>query len=131
MEEEEAPTRSRRAHRFVPAKRTDTVKSTGYPKYLPIKTYENDGVDYGTIVKTDAAMDTGRKRRGVFTNANMVMGALHSLSKVEEIDVAEYMDRKKRSGFTNGLLKARVKLLDGSPGGLFVEMLKPLGRRTS
>ena len=92
------------------------MKSTGRPKYLPIKTYENDGVNYRTIVKTNTAMDTGRKKRGVFTNANMVVGALHSLSKVEEIDVVEYMDRKKRSDFTDELLKAGEKLLDGSPG---------------
>ena len=51
------------------------------------------------------------------------MGALHSLAKIEEIDVEEYMDRKKRSGFTDRLLKAGEKLLDGSPGGFLVEML--------
>ena len=33
------------------------------------------------------------------------------------------MDRKKRSGFIDGLLKAGEKLLDGSPGEFFVEML--------
>ena len=72
--------------------------------------------------------DTSRKRRGMFTNANMVVGALHSLSKVEEIDGAEYMDRKKRSGFTDGLLKAGEKLLDGSPGGFFVEIIKTFAK---
>ena len=34
------------------------------------------------------------------------------------------MDRKKRSGFTDGLLKAGEKLFDRSPRGFFVEMLK-------
>ena len=38
------------------------------------------------------------------------------------------MDRKKRSGFTDGLLKAGKKLRDGSPGGFFVEMLKTLAK---
>ena len=52
------------------------------------------------------------------------MGALHYLAKIEEIDIEEYMDRKKRSGFTDRFLKTGEKLLDGSPGGFFVEMLK-------
>ena len=60
----------------------------------------------------------------MFTN----MGALHSLAKIEEIDVEEYMDRKKRSGFTDGLLKAGEKLLNGIPGGFFVEMLKTIAK---
>ena len=33
---------------------------------------------------------------------------------------------QKRSGFTSGLIKAGEKLLDGSPGGFLVEMLKKL-----
>ena len=56
------------------------------------------------------------------------MGSLHSLLKVEEIDVVEYMERKKRSEFTDGLLKAGEKLLDGSPRGFFVEMLKTIAK---
>ena len=32
--------------------------------------------------------------------------------------------RQKRSGFTRGLIKAGEKLLDGSPGGFLVEMVK-------
>ena len=36
------------------------------------------------------------------------------------------MGRKKRSGFTTGLIKAGEKLLDGSPGGFLVEMVKTL-----
>ena len=57
MEEQEAPPGSGKVYQFIPAKRNDTVKSTGRPKYLPIKTYENSGVDCGIIVKTGAAMD--------------------------------------------------------------------------
>ena len=38
------------------------------------------------------------------------------------------MDRKERSGFTDELLKAGEKLLDGSPGGFFVYMLKTIAK---
>ena len=36
--------------------------------------------------------------------------------------------RQKRSGFTTGLIKAGEKLLDGSPGGFLVEMVKTLAK---
>ena len=32
--------------------------------------------------------------------------------------------RQKRSGFTSGLIKVGEKLLDGSPGGFLIEMVK-------
>ena len=38
------------------------------------------------------------------------------------------MEQKKRSGFTDELLKAGEKLLEGSPGGFFVEMLKTMAK---
>ena len=119
MEEQEALAGSGKVYWFIPAKRNDTVRSTGCPKYLPIKTCENDRVNCELIMKANAARNMDRRKRGVFTN----MGALHSLAKIEEIDIEEYMDRKKRSGFTDGLLKSGEKLLDGIPGGFFVEML--------
>ena len=34
--------------------------------------------------------------------------------------------RQKRSSFTNGLVRAGEKLLDGSPGGFLVEMVKTI-----
>ena len=68
--EEEAPSRSETSHKFVPAKRNDTVKSTGLPKYLPIKTSEIDRVDYGITVNIGATIDMGRRMRGMFTNSN-------------------------------------------------------------
>ena len=89
MEEEEAPSESVKAHRFVPGKRNDTLKNTGHSKYLPIEICENDGVDY------DIVEDTG---------------------------VAMYVGRMKRSKFTDRVLSAGEKLLDGSPGGFFLEM---------
>ena len=82
-------------YQFIPAKRNDTVRNTGRPKYLPIKTYKNHGVKYELIVKNNAERSTNRRKRGVFTN----MGALHSLANIEEINVEEYMERKKRNGF--------------------------------
>ena len=66
MEEQEAPARSGKVYQFVPAKRNDTVKSTGRPKYLPIKTCENDGIECELIVKTDAARNMDRRNRYVF-----------------------------------------------------------------
>merc|ERR1711867_357249 len=36
--------------------------------------------------------------------------------------------RQKRSSFTSGLIKACEKLLDGSPGGFLVEMVKTLAK---
>ena len=36
--------------------------------------------------------------------------------------------RQKRSGFTSGLIKAGEKLLDGSPGGFLVEMVKTIAK---
>merc|ERR1711867_13395 len=36
--------------------------------------------------------------------------------------------QQKRSGFTSGLIKAGEKILDGSPGGFLVEMVKPLAK---
>ena len=46
---------------------------------------------------------------------------LHDLAGIEDPT-----ERKKRSGFTDGLLIAREKLLVGSPAGFFVEMLKTI-----
>ena len=61
-------------------------------------------------------MNTERRKRGVFSN----LGALHNLARLEDLDIEDVMDQKKRSGFTDGLLKAGEKLLDGSPGGFFL-----------
>ena len=36
--------------------------------------------------------------------------------------------RQKRSSFTNGIIKAGEKLLDGSPGGFLVEMFKTIAK---
>ena len=36
--------------------------------------------------------------------------------------------RQKRSGFTSGLIKAGEKLLDGSPGGFFIVMVKTIAK---
>ena len=61
-----------------------------------------EGINCELIVKANAARSTNRRKRGIFTN----MGALPSLAQIEEINVEEYMDRKKGSGFIDGLLKA-------------------------
>ena len=45
MEEGESLLGPGKAHRFVLAMRNDTMKNTGCPKYLPIKTCENDGIN--------------------------------------------------------------------------------------
>ena len=47
-----------------------------------------------------------------------------SVGSVKETAVA----REKRSEFGDGILRAGEKLLDGSPGGFFVEMLKTLAK---
>ena len=39
--------------------------------------------------------------------------------------------RQKRSAFTTGLIKAGEKLLDGSPGGFLVEMVKTLAKQST
>ena len=57
-----------------------------------------------------------RRRRDVFSN----LGALHNLARLENLVLEDTTDQKKRSGFTDGLLKAGEKLLDGSPGGFFL-----------
>ena len=115
MEEQEIPAVSGRVYQFIPAKRNDTVRNTGRPKYLPIKTCGDNGVNCELIVKHNAMRSTDRRKRDVFSN----LGALHNLAKIEDIDVDEYMDRNKKIGFTDELLKAGEKLLDGSPGGFF------------
>ena len=69
-------------------------------------------------------MNPDRRRRDIFSN----LGALHNLARLEDLDVEDVTDRKKRSGFTDGLLKAGEKLLDGSPRGFFVEMLKTIAK---
>ena len=97
-------------YRFIPVERKDTVRDTGHPKYLPVKPCGDDGVKCELIVKNNPVMSTDRKKRMVFSN----LGVLHNL--------------EKRSGFTDGLLKAGEKLLDGSPGGFFMEMLKTIAK---
>ena len=56
------------------------------------------------------------------------LGALHSITKLGGLNHGNTMEWKKRSEFTDGLLKAGGKLLDGSPGGFFVEMLKTIAK---
>ena len=68
-------------------------------------------------MKTGAAMDMSRSKRGVFTN----MGAMHSLAKIEDIDILEYIERKKRNEFTDELLRAEENLFDGNLGGFFIK----------
>ena len=67
---------------FIPAKRNDTVRNTGRPKYLPIKTCGDDEVNCKLIVKNNTAMSTDRRKRGIFSN----LGALHSHAKIEEMN---------------------------------------------
>ena len=57
----------------------------------------------------------------------MVVGALHSLQKLRRLTLQSIWT-KKRNGFTDGLLKAGEKLLDGNPGGFFVEMQKTIAK---
>ena len=45
MEEQGIPAGSGKVYRFIPAKRNDTVRNTGYPKYLPVKTCGDNGVN--------------------------------------------------------------------------------------
>ena len=39
--------------------------------------------------------------------------------------------RQKRSSFTTGIIKAGEKLLDGSPGGFLVEIVKTLSNQST
>ena len=91
------------------------MRKKGCPKYLLIMVSMNDNINHGIIVVTDAAMR--RSKRGVippsvFTN----VGGIHRLAYLKDINIARYMERKKRSQFTKGLLKTGEKLLDGSSG---------------
>ena len=88
MEEQEIPVGSGRVYQFIPAKRNDTVRNTGRPKYLPVKICEDDGANCELIVKHNAVRNIDRRKRGVFSN----LGALHNLARIEDIDVEEYMD---------------------------------------
>ena len=121
MEEQEILLGSGKVYQFIPAERNDTVRNTGRPKYLPVKIC---GDNCDIVTKQNAVMNPDRRRRDIFSN----LGALHSLARLEDLDVEDVTDRKKRSRFTDGLLKAREKLLDGSPGGFFVEMLKTIAK---
>ena len=60
-----------------------------------------------------------RKRREVFSNL---------ITRLGDLNHEHTTERKKRSEFTDGLLKARGKLLDGSPRGFFVEMLETIAK---
>ena len=51
MEEQEIPAGSGKVYWFIPAERNDTVKKTDCPKYLPVKTCGDDGVNSELIVK--------------------------------------------------------------------------------
>ena len=55
----------------------------------------------------------------------MNLGAMHSIMNLENINIT---DRKKRSEFTDRLIKAGGKLLEESPGRFFVEMLKTIAK---
>ena len=70
-----------------------------------------------------------RSRRNVFSNPDVI----HNLTNFAylNLEVLNITDRKKRSEFTDGLLNAGGKLLDGNPGGFFVEMLKTMGNQST
>ena len=104
MEEQELELGSGEKYEFVPARRNDTDKKTGRPKYFLVEACEDS---------CDIITNPNRSRRDVFAN----LGAMHSIMDLEDLNIT---DRKKRSEFTDGLIKAGGKLLNGSPGGFFV-----------
>ena len=108
MEKQEIGLKLGEKYEFVPAQRNDTNEKTGRPRYFVEETCEDN-------------CDPNRNRRDVFAN----LGAMHSIMNLEDLNIT---DRKKRSEFTDGLIKAGGKLLDGSPGGFFVEMLKTIAK---
>ena len=123
MEEQKILQRSGKVYHFIPAERNDTVRITGRHKYLPINICRNEGENSEQIPRiTVKTLD--RKKRGVFSN----LRALHNIAKLEDLDLEDVAEQKKISGFTDGLLKAGEKLLDGSPSGFFIEMLKTIAK---
>ena len=69
-------------YRFIPARRNDTVKKTGRPKYLPV---EVCGDNCDIVAKRNTVMNPDRSRRDIFSN----LGALHSLAKLEDLDITD------------------------------------------
>ena len=108
MEKQEIRLKLGEKYEFVPAQRNDTDEKTGRPKYFVEEACED-------------SCNPNRNRRDVFAN----LGAMHSIMNLEDLNIT---DRKKRSEFTDGLIKAGGKLLDRSPGGFFVEMLKTIAK---
>ena len=117
MEEQEISARSGKIYRFIPVNRKDLATKTGHPKYLPVDTCKNYGINCEPIMKHKDVRSTERTKRGVispsvFTNIR----GMHHLADLKDINIARYMERKKISNFTNGLIKAGEKLFDRSPG---------------
>ena len=104
-------------HNFVLAQRSDINKKTGRPKYIPVEACKDN-----CSINTSQDKDT----RNIYSNPDVV----HNLTNFAylNLDVLNITDRKKRSTFTDGLLNAGGKLLDGNPGGFFVEMLKTIAK---
>ena len=91
-------------------------------KNLPIEICGDDEDNCDRFTNQNALIALDRRRRDVFSN----LGALHNLARLEDLHLEDAVEWKKRSGFTDGLLKAGEKLLDGSPGGFFMQMLKTI-----
>ena len=78
--------------------------------------------------KGNCSINTSQDKdtRNIYSNPDVV----HNLTNFAylNLDVLNITDRKKRSTFTDGLLNAGGKLLNGNPGGFFVEMLKTIAK---
>ena len=101
--------------------RNDTVKFTGRHIYLSVDICGDEGGNCESV-PTITVATSDRKRREVFSN----LGSLHSVARLGDINHEHTRERKKRSESTDGLLKAGGKLLDRSPDGFFIEMLKTI-----
>ena len=63
MKEQEIPARSGKVYQFIPAERNDTIRDTGCPKYLPVQTCGDDGVNCELIVNTQYSDEHRQKKK--------------------------------------------------------------------
>ena len=117
MEEQELGLKLGENYELFPARRNDVDKKTGRPKYIPVEACEDN-------CSVDTSQD--KNTRNIFSNLDVIHNLMNFAYLI--LDVLNITDRKKRSTFTDGLLNAGGKLLNGNPGGFFVEMLKTIAK---
>ena len=105
MEKQEIGLKSGEKYEFVPAQRNDTDEKTGRPRYFVEEACED-------------SCDPNRNKRDFFAN----LGTMRSIMNLEDLNIT---DRKKRSEFTDGLIKARENYLTGAQAGSLSKCSRP------